>query len=376
MKRLLIVAMVLGLAGGAVWAEPQKFTALASLSAMTPAQVEAEVMKLLSAGKQSDAEAVVKSNIDRLKENQRMVFLLAALARSRFAVGEAVPIFQYVSKMGTNTVEGACAYEVVQLDLKKDVGRHFMALQELVRSHPDDIMVRWMLAVQCRSLGLNEEGIVHYKKILETWNPGPVLVHQTYGNLLDQLKRYDEALVERRIAVTLEPAGWSYQGLGNTFAAMGSNAFSAAAFSEAVKFEPHEARYWEAWGRVLMRMEQVDEAIVKCNKALALDPDYWVAWSTYGSCMEKQGKWEDAEKAYKRAVAINPNDVYTQGRLDSMRPNPEDVKTFGAILTCSECKKQMSVAFFPQIDSVGMGVCRTCSRKIDSARLNAQPESD
>ena len=63
----------------------------------------------------------------------------------------------------------------------------------MVENHPADPLLRWMMAIQCRSRGDNEKGVVHFAKLLEQWSPGPVLVHQTYANLLDNLDQYEEA---------------------------------------------------------------------------------------------------------------------------------------------------------------------------------------
>ena len=95
----------------------------------------------------------------------------------------------------------------------------FADFKKLVDENPDDIMIRWMLAVQCRNWNRNAEGAELYRQILDRWNPGPVLVHQTYANLLDELARFEEALVEHYKAVKMEPAAWSYDGLGNTWTA-------------------------------------------------------------------------------------------------------------------------------------------------------------
>lgn len=42
-----------------------------------------------------------------------------------------------------------------------------------------DVILRRMMAVQCRTLNLNQEGEAHFEILVRKWSPGPVLVNQT-----------------------------------------------------------------------------------------------------------------------------------------------------------------------------------------------------
>ncbi len=129
----------------------------------------------------------------------------------------------------------------------------FGRLKKLADDNDDDVMIRWMAAVECRQWNRNEQGVELYKQILEKWNPGPVLVHQTYANLLDQLKRYDEALVERKIAVKLEPAGYSYGALADTYSHMQRWDEANEWYAKAVEIQSDYAHHWCNWAGSLRR---------------------------------------------------------------------------------------------------------------------------
>jgi thioredoxin-like negative regulator of GroEL len=174
---------------------------------LSPSAVESRVDELLSAGRQAEAEALLRQYAEPYRTNQRIMFLRACCSRSRFQVDRSFPLFAAVANMDADTVSGRCAWHIMHLDGQRDIDEHSASLRRLTDENPDDTMVRWMAAVQCRTFDRNEEGVEHYKKILEKWDPGPSLVHQTYANLLSELKRYEDALVERRMAVELEPAG-------------------------------------------------------------------------------------------------------------------------------------------------------------------------
>lgn len=282
---------------------------------LSPAQVETQVLRLLNAGKQSDAETLLEQYVPVYRKNQRILFLTACCERSRFMIQEAAPVFAAVADLGTNTITGKCALHILYLDAKRDAHTHFEALQQLVEANTNDVMLRWMIAVECRSFNQNEEGVKHYQKLLEQWNPGPVLVHQTYGNLLDELHQYEEALTERRRAVELEPAGWSYQGLGNTLAALNRFSDANTAYAKSVELAPRRSAYWTSWAWSLSREKNFPEAIAKCEKATTLNPDDATAWKQWGYCLELQGKMDEALGKYKKALAIDSADEYTKARI-------------------------------------------------------------
>jgi tetratricopeptide (TPR) repeat protein len=285
---------------------------------LSPERIESQFLELLSAGKQSDAEELLNTNVKNHLNNQRIVFLLACCVRSRFMVRDAVPIFVAAMNMGTNSPSGQCALHILYLDSKKESDQHFSALRELVENNPGDPILRWMMAVQCRTYDKNEEGCKHYAKLLEKWNPGPVLVHQTYANLLDELKKFEEALVERRKAVELEPAGWSYEGLGLTLTSLGRFKEANEAYAKAVELAPENSSYWRSWACGLGQEKKYPEAIAKCKKALSVNPKDYKVLSTWGWYLEVQGKNKEAIEKYKEALIINPSYAYAKNHLKDL----------------------------------------------------------
>lgn len=284
----------------------------------SPERLESQFLELLSAGKQSDAEKLLNTNIKNYKNNQRVVFLLACCVRSRFMVRDAAPIFKAVVNMGTNSPTGQCAFHILYLDAKKDSDQHFSALRDLAENNPDDLMLRWMMAVQCRTYDKNEEGCKHYAYLLKKWSPGPVLVHQTYGNLLDKLNRFEEALVERRKAVELEPAGWSYQGLGDTLVSLSRFKEANEAYSKSVELAPEDPSYWRSWARGLGQEKRYPEAIAKCKKALSINPKDYKALGSWGWYLEAQGKIKEAIEKFKEALAINSSYEYAKNHMKNL----------------------------------------------------------
>jgi tetratricopeptide (TPR) repeat protein len=311
-------------------------------------QIEQEVLKLLSEGKQSEAEKMlakhiksipeyekirrlfvagkpdqaqeaVQRNADAYRDNQRLLFLYAACGRSRFDVEEALPRFLAANMAQERTAVGQGIAHIVALDVnRQDADVHFDFLEELVQSYPDEIVLRWMLAVECRSYNRNEQGVVHYKKILEKWKPGPVLVHQTYANLLDQLARFEEALVERRKAVELEPAGWSYDGLGNTLDNLGRYDEADKAHAKATELSPKNGHHLANWAKNAFLRKKYDEAIEKCERSFNLNPSYLFVLKLWAQSLEAKGDKAKALEKYQELFEKCPDETDIQKKIEEL----------------------------------------------------------
>ncbi len=243
-----------------------------------PATAYERGLALLAAGKQADAEHLLADHLDRegagdpTPSAAEEVFFLAVCRRSRFEVEIALPLFRYVGEALHDSPHARAARLIAELDggsPNPDVP--FAELDRLSAQHPDDPMMLWMVAVQCRSLEKPAIGVERYKKLCQMWQPAPVLVHQTYANLLDDLDRCEESLIHRRIAVKLEPASWAYQGLGNTLTK-------------------------------LHRWKEADEAFIRCT---TLDPYQRLYWRNWAYSMELRGDLAGARRMKAKAAALN-----------------------------------------------------------------------
>jgi tetratricopeptide (TPR) repeat protein len=276
-------------------------------AATEPLGGEKQVLALLAAGRQSEAEALLaaqvqhfpkaiqlvgllqdqkpeeadkfaEANFKEIRAGQRTLFLLAACARSRFDIKGTGPFLHAIYGINTNTPSGKCAQLVRRLDSDKMrwappqiVNDAFADFKKLVDANPGDIMIRWMMAVECRHWDRNAEGAQLYQQILEQWEPGPSLVHQTYANLLDELHRYDDALVERYKTVKLEPAAWSYDGLGNTLDSLGRSKEASEAHAMAARLAPNSLPIWIHWARGLLGTGKYHETLETGKHAAELE---------------------------------------------------------------------------------------------------------
>ena len=236
-----------------------------------------EAIGLLSKGRQPDAEKTVDGGCEAFPDSQRLWFLRAVLYRSRFHKSDAFQSFSKAYALGATNLLGQVAMLSVSLDHDLGVDAGLESLRNLVAGHPDEILVRWLFAIQCRTHRLYSEEAAHqYEWILQQWNPGPVMVNHTYANILtESLKQPEKALPFRERALALSQRGWTYQGYANTLMALKRYEEASAAFEKAVEIEPDSNQYRRQWGNCLAQLGK------KYEDGEGVDRNYAVAVEWY-----------------------------------------------------------------------------------------------
>jgi len=100
------------------------------------------------------------------------------------------------------------------------------------------------------------------------------------------------------MAVRLEPASWTYQGLANTLSAM-----------------KRYAEYWYNWASSLSRQGNLADCIEKSKEAVERDAAYYRAYNTWGYALERQGKLDEAVAMFKKTISVNPAHPYAYGAI-------------------------------------------------------------
>jgi TPR repeat protein len=216
--------------------------------------VYSDAITLIATGKQKEAEQLLDAKLETIMDSQRLFFLRGCLARSRFTIEAATELFDRVIALGRETPLGICSKQILDLDERcQKRSKNLHELQEELMDfltwindgRSDEILYRWMFAVQCRSCRLLAmRGANEFEYILSRWDPGPVLVHQTYANILsEQMHQHEKALVHRKIAVELDPRSWTFQGYGNTLSKLGRHKEACEWLQKAVDMEPENQLY-------------------------------------------------------------------------------------------------------------------------------------
>ena len=302
-------------------------------------------MRLLAAGDQKQAEAKVLEALKRDPRDPDLLFLAAVLERSRFDVAGAARVFARTMELSPSSPEGLASACILGVDLSRDQRSalyYFNALLIVSRQNPGSIPIQWMAAVMTRQLTKKDRfhlssdihkrilecGIREYEKVLALMapQPGPVLVHQTMANLLDDVQGYDAAQVHREAALKMERRPWSLQAAADTLTRLDRPAEAVALMNECIAMRPDDANDFYTLGIAFSNLGRAREALGAWDNAANLDPKYWAYLKKCAMGFRDLGDYATARKYTLRALANNPGDKPFQiydARLAALLGEPD-----------------------------------------------------
>jgi ankyrin repeat protein len=293
----------------------------------TGGTTESEIVKLLAAGKQVEAESLLSSPLLRSPKNLSLVFWDAALKRSRFDLCSAAPQFVRTIQIAPESPEALASACIIGIDLSKNqasVLYYYNALLILADKYPRSIPVHWMAAVMARTLtrenswNLTSEmyyrilecGIREYRAVISLLpaGPGPVLIHQTLANLLDDVEAHDEAWEHRVAAMEQDRTGWTLQGAANSLHGLGKYKEALPYAREALAFKPQNADYLNTLGICLVKLGDYPAAINAFQQAVADDMETPHRYVKLVNACVLAGDYARAHEFSRQALLISPDD--------------------------------------------------------------------
>lgn len=141
-------------------------------------------------------------------------------------------------------------------------------------------------------------------------DPNSPLVHEVSGEMMEDMKNYQGALVEYKKAVEMAPdrAGTHYR-LGNLEWKLSQWDDALGQFQAELKIDPYNCRAWAQTGNILITQQsQPEQGLADEDKALQLCPDLAQAHVDRGSALVKLGRNQEAVTELKIAARDNPDD--------------------------------------------------------------------
>jgi Tfp pilus assembly protein PilF len=80
-----------------------------------------------------------------------------------------------------------------------------------------------------------------------------------------------------------------------------------------------DAKAQEEFGIKVAQNGLWKEAAYRWKKAVELDPTYAAAWNNLAIAYEQQGDFDNAEEAYAKAVALDPDNIMIRQNYDLFR---------------------------------------------------------
>jgi len=147
-------------------------------------------------------------------------------------------------------------------------------------------------------------------------NPRDAGALVNYGNVLNLLGRFDEAVSSYDRALAIRPDADTLNNRGNALQALGRRAESLASFEKASTLQPRNLQALYKRGVLLAELGRIDEAMASYDRVLALAPDHVEALNNRGYLwwLNKR-RYAPAISDLERTLALAPDLVYAQGAV-------------------------------------------------------------
>ncbi|HLQ33547.1 MAG TPA: tetratricopeptide repeat protein [Chloroflexota bacterium] len=158
-----------------------------------------------------------------------------------------------------------------------------------------------------------------FRQALEL-EPRLVEAQSNLGAALKLLGQLEEAEVELRAAIAAKPDYLDARlNLGSMLEAQEKLAEALKVFDDVTQLWPQEPAPWVALGHVQLSLSMFDEAEASCRRALERGTAQAAqAHSNLGAALHQQGRVEEAEAAYRRALAADRNFAVAHANLGTL----------------------------------------------------------
>ncbi|RJO63383.1 MAG: tetratricopeptide repeat protein [Myxococcales bacterium] len=200
-----------------------------------------------------------------------------------------------------------------------------------------DMDALWLLADTYRRLKQFNEAKTICHRMLEI-APNDVQALSCLRFTLYEEGEYEDALeiAERIVSLdTNNTEAWGDKGF--ILQCLGRHKEAVAAYKERIKRNPSDPGPFAGIGFSLLSIDRGEEAAIYLSEGCRLSPQDFLCWAQLAICYVHLGKLDDAEKAYKKLLEINPLDarVWIGGYsavLDELGKHEEAQKVFFAAL--------------------------------------------
>jgi tetratricopeptide (TPR) repeat protein len=186
----------------------------------------------------------------------------------------------------------------------KDMDGASAHLRILAQREPHNQEV-WYLLGQTY-MQLSEQALARMNAI----DPNSPLVHEVSGEMMEDMKNYQGAVVEYKKAVAMAPeqAGTHYR-LGNIYWKLSQWDDALGELRAELKNDPNNYRAWAQIGNILITQQsQPESGLEDVNKALQLCPDLAQAHVDRGNALVKLGRNQEAVTELETAERDSPDD--------------------------------------------------------------------
>ncbi len=223
-------------------------------------------------------------------------------------------------------------------------------------------------------LGNNDLAFAAVERALQI-DANDAVANQTMANMLTRRGRPEEAETYYKKAVALDP---EHIGVASSYANFLYNQSrlreAAQLWQAALRLAPDHYPTLVNLGSVLTELNQIPESIAMYQRALEIEPTY-MAWSNLGTAYSRGERYDDAEAAFREALAIDDSDWLAWGNLAWVLrlTDPESEasnEAYGRAIEIAEAAREQNPRDPWIFSDLGLYYAKTGQTELASQRLD------
>lgn len=184
-------------------------------------------------------------------------------------------------------------------------------LLQAAEAEPNNVAVIVELAKVEGRLGKNSRAIELFRRAISMARSDPEL-HLDLGLALADINEMNEALFEISMALKLDPKlAKGFLVRAQIFSDLKRFDDAAKNFSTATQLDPRLAKAWYNWATLEMQRDNYAKASELLEHAIRIEPENTTYLRLLGQCFIYQSRHAAAVEAWRRVLAINPDDPQT-----------------------------------------------------------------
>lgn len=259
--------------------------------------------------------------------NRSVLVKLATILQTYYPENteEAIDCYEKLLEFDVETAQ--IYYELGHLYMsKEDKLNSVSAFKLAVDRDPENPFFNNSLGYAYAKAELYDDAIEHYQKAISL-NPDPEwtsIVCQALGSIYAENKGNVEAAVSTyQAGIILDPKNYDlYIALGDIYMADYDLDQAIRSYCDAITLNPDDARAYSKVGIALWEKDYLEEALVAYHKAVELSPENEYAQNNLGILyLDGLADAEEALEYFEEAIALNPN--YTLAYFNAGRASQE-----------------------------------------------------
>lgn len=188
-----------------------------------------------------------------------------------------------------------------------------------LRKDPDNVQVRFLLALTLAGTGRNVEAMDELQRVLAA-QPNHDDARVETARILAGQGRIDEAIGEFKQAIAVRPQYWGhYNALGRSLLQAARYAEAEEAFKKVIELQPDSYIGHAQLGATLHTLGRYDDALARYERAFELNRNPLIL-TNIGAIHHVRGDYAKAVAAYRQVLTLRKQDHITERNLgDALR---------------------------------------------------------